>query len=269
VTQPLLTEGVLLRRTAYGESDLIVTLFTAAHGKLSAVARAARRSQRRFGAALQLFTLSRFELVRRPGGELWQLGHATLCESFTEFAFDMASLARASYATELVRELSAAEQAEPGLFAGLLEFYRALREVDAAAPAADSLVGGFELRVLAELGMAPVLDACSGCGEHRAAALARGAVLDPGRGGLVCRVCAADSRAAGVRLLSPEARAYLVALQQAGNLAQTAEIPLPAPEEVAAAREALMALVVMYAGHPLRSTSLLRELAGADQTRGE
>ena len=41
------TRAVVLRVVDYRESDRIVTLFTEQHGKVSAMARAARRSQKR------------------------------------------------------------------------------------------------------------------------------------------------------------------------------------------------------------------------------
>ena len=55
VGTPLVTQALVLRVTDYGEADRIVTLLTERYGKVSALARGARSSRRRFGAALSSF----------------------------------------------------------------------------------------------------------------------------------------------------------------------------------------------------------------------
>jgi DNA repair protein RecO (recombination protein O) len=56
----LSTEAVLLRRVDRGEADLLVTLFTQTHGKLTTIAFNAKRSKRRF-AALETFHTMQIE----------------------------------------------------------------------------------------------------------------------------------------------------------------------------------------------------------------
>jgi len=51
------TRAIILRRVAYGERDWILTLLTRDHGIVSAIARAARSSRRRFGSSLDLFVV--------------------------------------------------------------------------------------------------------------------------------------------------------------------------------------------------------------------
>ena len=55
MSQAILTAAIVLRVTDYGEADRIVTLLTESHGKVSALARGAKKSRKRFGAALGLF----------------------------------------------------------------------------------------------------------------------------------------------------------------------------------------------------------------------
>ena len=49
-----MTDAIVIRLTDYGESDRIVTLLTERHGKVTAIAKGARRSRKRFGGALCL-----------------------------------------------------------------------------------------------------------------------------------------------------------------------------------------------------------------------
>ena len=51
-------EGVILRTQDLGEADRIVTILTASHGKVRAVARGVRREKSRFGARLEPFMRS-------------------------------------------------------------------------------------------------------------------------------------------------------------------------------------------------------------------
>ncbi|HEX7488511.1 MAG TPA: DNA repair protein RecO, partial [Anaeromyxobacteraceae bacterium] len=70
--------GVVLRTVDYGESDRVVTLLTAERGKVSAFARAARASRRRFGGALEHFTLVHAEARERRGAGLLSLESVTV-----------------------------------------------------------------------------------------------------------------------------------------------------------------------------------------------
>ena len=53
----LATPAVLLRRVDYGDFDLILTLFTETTGKISVIAKHAKKSKKRFAGVLELFTV--------------------------------------------------------------------------------------------------------------------------------------------------------------------------------------------------------------------
>jgi DNA repair protein RecO (recombination protein O) len=249
------SQAVVVRKVAYGEADLVVTLLCRDLGKLSALARGARRSRRRFGAALELFTVSSVQL-RAHRGELWTLSAAETAISFVHLARDVGALAHASYGTELVRELSAPEQPDPAVFDLLIDLYRALSGRGARA----DVLRAFELALLDAIGLAPALEACAACGRSGASgALDRGALLDPARGGAVCASCAPASRAAGVRPLSSAARAVLLAAQRAAadGLGQ---VELELGDDAVEAREAMLALIGHHVGRPLRTLEFLGKL---------
>ena len=50
-------EGVVLKTRPHRDHDLIVELLTAEYGRLAVIARAARKSNKRFGGALELLSL--------------------------------------------------------------------------------------------------------------------------------------------------------------------------------------------------------------------
>jgi DNA repair protein RecO (recombination protein O) len=255
--------GVVLRTAPLRESDLLVVLYTDAHGQVSAVARGARKSRRRFAGALSLLVLARFQLGRRPRGDLWSLESAEVVQEWTAIATDVVAVAHASYVAELVGALLPAEAPEPHALAIVVGLWDAL----AAGGPSPSALRTVELGLLALAGHQPALDRCAACGEPD---LAQGAVFDPERGGAICRRCAARSRATGVRPLDPATRAYLQA-------AAAIEAPIDAraldhdprftPVDRAAGRDAMVAMVTRLADKPLRSLEYLAKL-GAASRRG-
>ena len=210
------TDALVVRRVEYRDADLILTLFTRGLGKLSALARSARSSRRRFGGGLGLATLSRVELRPGRGSELWTLLSARPLQTFSRIGADVVALAHASYGIELVRELTATEVADESLFDLLLEL---LGVLDSPGPSPHAL-RAFELRLLDAIGLGPMIVSCAACNQDDDARFARGAVLDPDRGGIVCGHCAGASRGLGVRAISGEARAVLVAAKFAASLAE-------------------------------------------------
>jgi DNA repair protein RecO (recombination protein O) len=251
-------DGMMLRATPYGESDIIVQLVTAEHGKVSALARGARKSHRRFAGTLGLLVLGRHELrQRRRGAELWSLESSSMVREWTALAGDVAAVAHASYAVEVVRELLPAEQPEPAALTLLIELHDALAE---RGPS-PSVLRAFEIALLDAIGSGPSLDRCVGCGATDTLDLP-GTIVDVARGGVACPGCAALTRGSGVRALSPAARGYLMAVREAPSLAAAAD--LDADDDLVherhVARDCLVAMVVGLIGHPLRSLEFIAKM---------
>src|SRR5262245_23147488 len=194
--------GVVLKTTPLRESDLLVTLYTETHGRVAAVARGARKSQRRFAGALQLLVLGRYELGRRPRGELYGLEAAEVEREWTHLASDVFAVAHASYVAELVGALLPPEQPDPQVLEVILALWGSLTE-GGPSPAALRAV---ELELLDLAGHRPALESCAACGETD---LTSGAVFDPTRGGAICRRCAATSRGANIRPIDAGTLGYL------------------------------------------------------------
>jgi DNA repair protein RecO (recombination protein O) len=176
-------DAVLLRSVDYGEADRIVTLLTSRHGKLSLLARGARRSRRRFGGALEPFSLLDVELSLGRG-ELGSLHAAHVTRAFPALLRDLARMSAAGAALELVREASPERAPEPALFASTVALFEALER--ASIPVAPLLLA-FQMHVMGLCGFGPRLSACGVCGKRPARGQA--AELDAARGFLVCQSC--------------------------------------------------------------------------------
>jgi DNA repair protein RecO (recombination protein O) len=249
--------GVVLKTTPLRESDLLVVLYTATHGRVTAVARGARKSQRRFAGALQLLVLGRYQLGRRPKGELWGLDSADVEREWSQLASDVFAVAHASYIAELVAALLPVESPEPEALDVIVGLWESLAE-GGASPAA---LRNVELALLELAGHQPALASCAACGERD---LESGAMFDPARGGAICRRCAATSRGPGVRPLEAGTRRYLVEVAGAHSAAAARPIDerYPAGDRTAA-RDAMIAMVGSLVGKPLKSLEYIAKLGAA------
>src|SRR6516164_812840 len=99
------SEAIVLRTYPLRESDLLVTLFTRAEGKLKGVARAAKKSKRRFGGALEPLTLVRVYYDEREGQELVRLDSCDILESPLSQTVDYARIVALEHVAEMLDEL--------------------------------------------------------------------------------------------------------------------------------------------------------------------
>lgn len=170
--------GVVLHVRDFGEAHRIVEALTAEEGRVSALARNARASKRRFAGVLDLFTSLELELGQKPG--LWTLETATLVDARLGLRVDLERLERASACCEAVRLLVAEHQASPDALAALTDGLDALARGDLPAAVV------FWPRLLRAVGLAPDLTACVRCGGS----LDRVGRVDADAGGFVCAGCA-------------------------------------------------------------------------------
>jgi DNA repair protein RecO (recombination protein O) len=251
VTSATTTDGVVLRATPVGESDLVVALFTRELGRVSAIARGARSSRRRFGGGLGVLVHSELALGRRArGSELWSLERATALTDHSALGMDPVVLGHASYGLELVRELVPAEVPEPAALDLVLALWSAL-----APGPSPSVLRTFELALCEMLGHGVALDRCAGCGGDER--LDAGALFDPARGGVVCGACAPGSRGA-VRPIPAPVRAYLCAAASV-PLSGAAALAV-ADDDRAMARDLMLGFVGHLVGKPLRSVAFVAQV---------
>ena len=171
-----------MRSIDYRDADRIVTLLTEEYGKISALARGARKSQRRFGGALQPYVLMIAHF--RPGrGELAHLERVSVDQSFHDILRSLEAIGAAGAALAVIRERVPDHEPEPAVFDTAVRFLTSLNE---GGPVEEALLS-LQIRILALLGFTPTLDRCVQCGKTPAPG--RAASFDAVRGGIVCTAC--------------------------------------------------------------------------------
>ncbi len=213
----IVTEALLVRQVAYGESDVIATLFTEAEGKLGALVRGGRKSSKRVGGALEPFHTIEARLDDR-GGELATLREARIVKVRTGITTSLESIESAGTALRWVRHACPPRTREPEAWATLSALLDAIDAIGQAGSGVDPRIAlaRSALRLLADVGYGLDLERCVTCG--RECGPGRAARVDPARGGLVCSSCG------GARVtLSPELRARAILAQRGEQDALTRE----------------------------------------------
>jgi DNA repair protein RecO (recombination protein O) len=180
------TRALLLKRVEYGDADLVLTLFTEKLGRVSALARSARRSQRRFGGALEPLHTLELRLEDRPRNELSLLREARIVTARPALTESLERMKAAGRALGWIRSAAPAHTPEPELWAvieGLLD--ELARRKDPVSPGLALAASG--LAMLGALGWGLDLERCVRCGKPCPKEGA--ALVDAVRGGLVCRSC--------------------------------------------------------------------------------
>ena len=99
------SEAIVLRTYPLRESDLLVTLFTRMEGKVKGVARAAMKSRRRFGGALEPLTYVRAVYDDRERQELARIDSCEVIESPMASEVSYPRAAALAHVAELLDEL--------------------------------------------------------------------------------------------------------------------------------------------------------------------
>lgn len=198
------TRALLLKRVEYGDADLVLTLFTEKLGRVSALARSARRSQRRFGGSLEPLHTLEVRLEDRPRNELSLLREARIVRARPAIVSSLERMKVAGRALGWVRSAAPAHTPEPELWAVIEALLDELGEkTDAIEP--DRALAAFGLGMLNALGWGLDFERCVRCGKPCPPDAP--ALVDPARGGLVCRSCGGARRRLDAPLRERLARA--------------------------------------------------------------
>ncbi len=149
------TEAVVLRGLDYGETSRIVTLFTRDQGKLSVMAKGARRTKSPFGSTLQPMAYTQVVYYYKPTRTLQTLTESSHVTAFHRLHRSLDKITIGLRIVELLDGLMEDENPQPAVFELLLQSLDAL---DGAEARVDNLWPFVQLRIARILGVAPAID---------------------------------------------------------------------------------------------------------------
>jgi len=203
-------EAICIRALDYSETSQIVTFFTRATGKISAIAKGSKRPRSAFDGTIEVFSYGKI-VVSIPNREKL----ATLTEfeqqsNFSRLADDLFALNCSFFAAELINLLTNEYDPHPGLFDSFLQFLQGANEHRASSIENRdtlSLLILFQLALLKEIGLQPILNACANCNTQYAIRNTQHETyFSSSANGLICRDCQ-NSFPDKIRLTNPAANA--------------------------------------------------------------
>ncbi len=214
--------AIVLRTRSFGESDKIVSLLSRDFGKVTGIAKGAKRSRRRFVNTLEPFSLVNLRFQERAQSSLVFIHACDWLQVFKRLTTDLERIAMASYMVEITDELTREREESRATFEHLKQGLVFLEEQGSSA----SYLTFFEMRLLALSGYQPMLEGCRRCGKKRPQPVESLMIREaeehgdyiprwsfsPRDGGILCRSCLPFRKEA--LPLSVEALNALARLQQ-------------------------------------------------------
>ncbi len=184
--------AICIRAVDYSETSQIVTFFTRAAGKISAIAKGSKRPKSSFGGPVEIFTCGNIVFTDAGRDKL-----ATLTEfesirgehGFDTPQNDLLALNCCFFAAELLNKLTQDYDPHPGLFDSFLQFLH-----DAGADENRhnvlALLILFQLELLKQAGLQPILSYCANCRSQTAIDNIQHEVyFSSSANGIICRDC--------------------------------------------------------------------------------
>lgn len=150
--QQIVTTGIVLSRTDYGEADRIITVLTPDYGKLSMMARGVRKSKSKLAGGIELFSTSNITFMEGMG-EIGTLISSRLLKYYSNIVND---IERVQTGYSLIKLLNKATEDHPGpeYYELMVHTYAAL---DNAQISLNLLQAWFQAQLLRMAGHTPNL----------------------------------------------------------------------------------------------------------------
>ena len=156
-TKSYTSQVICLKSYDYGEADKILHLYSADHGRISAMAKGAKRANSKLSGACELLALSEMQLTR--GRNFDVVSQYQSLESYIGIRTDILKLACAMLYAELVHALATEGDEDSQMIFTHLQTALARLEV-ASERDIIPLASAFQMRLLDLAGFRPMLGHC-------------------------------------------------------------------------------------------------------------
>lgn len=153
------TRGMVLKTQDYKENDKLLWIFTEDLGKISAIAKGARKNKNKNFSNTNPFCFGEYMLYK--GRTMYTLNEGKIIDSFQDILNDYDTLIYGSYFTELV-DIAMEEEQNYSIFKDLIKCFYLIRS---NAVDIEILARAFEINLLRATGYGISLDNCAVCGS--------------------------------------------------------------------------------------------------------
>jgi len=183
--------AICIRAIDFSETSQIVTFFTRAAGKISAIARGSKRPKSAFDGPIEMFSFGKIVFSDSNKEKLALLTEFEQQPGFTHLRSNLFALNCCLFSAELVNLLTDDYDPHPCLFDNFLQFLQNANERKATRiehRGTLALLIVFQLALLKEVGLMPVLNACVNCKNNFSVEWPQ-SYFSSSANGLICRDC--------------------------------------------------------------------------------
>lgn len=179
-------KAVCIKAIDYSDTSQIVTLLVRNSGKISAIAKGSKRARSSFDGPIDIFSFGEMVFSQKPDVQLATLTEFHQTSELSGLSKNLFPLHCAMFATELTNALTDEHDPHPELFDALIQF---LKDIQHSSNRQESLMMLiiFQLRLLGEVGLKPVLNRCINC-KHGLESNSK-VYFSCTSNGIVCRDC--------------------------------------------------------------------------------
>ena len=152
--------GIILSENNVGDFDKMLTMLTPGIGKISCVAKGARRPKSALLAGTQIFCFGEYLMYK--GTNTYHINSVETIEVFYNIRTDLYKLKYAMHINKIVQDVTQENQNCYNILQLLLNTLYTISETDKNL---DLVLGIFKLRLLSILGFTPKLTECVNCKE--------------------------------------------------------------------------------------------------------
>ena len=182
--------AICIRAIDYSETSQIVTFFTREHGKLAAIAKGSKRPKSSFDGPIEIFTHGKIVFADSSKEKLSTLTEFEQQPDFSELCSNLYTLNCASFGAELLNSFTHDHDPHPDLFASFLQFLENCNHSSNNQRNAIALLVLFQLTLLKEVGLRPVINSCVNCNNSFNPEWPQ-YYFSSSANGLICRDCEA------------------------------------------------------------------------------
>ncbi len=185
--------AICIRASDFSETSQIVTFFTRATGKIKAIAKGSKRQKSSFDGVIELFSHGKIVFSDSTREKLVTLTEFEQEGGLTHLSENLFAFNCCLLATELLNNLTNDYDPHTDLFDSFLQFLQNTNELQATQIEKQEtlvLLILFQLALLKEVGLQPILSHCVNCKSKQERRETRNEIFfSSSANGLVCRDC--------------------------------------------------------------------------------
>lgn len=154
--------GIILAENNVGDFDKMLTMLTPGVGKISCVAKGARRPKSALLAGTQMFCFGEYLMYK--GTNTYHINSVETIEVFYNIRTDLDKLKYAVHIIKIIQDVTTENQNCYNILQLLLNTLYTISETDKNL---DLVLSVFKLRLLCILGFTPKIQGCTNCKEKK------------------------------------------------------------------------------------------------------